>query len=401
MGVLYPADKPVNDPGHMAFMANLVSCLDDPFPAREIGRLFSGGNYNPPRIIDVFPSTALMPDWAFIHCDSCMFIVQAGIRSAQDHFRPLLRAYLDGPVRTDHGMINSRIREASITLSRSDVVRNNTPGPHLYLGGHSFGGAILLGAMPIFKEYGQRDKVTGVSFGSPKVGGADFVTRVFGNEFVRVMAFQDPVPLVPPNSSQAPQTHFLLPFSDSRGVNEYVHTVAGLNLDGNGRLSPADFPTEPEQNPQTSLYSWCYALMQPDETVHSISVYVRLLSAYLLAAQIPNERPEIVAPNVPDQVITPQENDANIRQASDEARLNLAVRRSEIVQGQNPPRLVLRKEGPFWMVNSGEVTLYTGPDKRSAKAFRSRAYSLWRYSHGVGVVDGDALHDYLGSGATV
>lgn len=384
-----------SDSNLAGFLGGLISCLDSGNPEVALRRT-ALGSIAEVTTLRYVPTHDAIPDVAFIDADSCNYLIMSGVRNFNDHMRPLALSYLDGPQDFGVGGVNLHLQmAATVIIGFLKLTVNNSRAP-TFIGGHSYGGAIAKLIVKRLRRDPAFGRVYGVSFGAPKVGDAEFESGWQVNTFRRYMNDADPVPLVFPSSVQAPQFHTILPVVESAHVDSFVQGGQGVEFFSNGTCRDAVLPSRSVQFPQTTIIQWLYGLTEPNANDHSISTYNDRIHAYILAHPSAPSEPNLPPAPVPVQEVTPQQRDAVLSEARNQALAMMRENAGNAPRGESAPRISLEKEGPFRIGKSDVGALITTDNSQKVKRFRRHMYSLWKMTRGASVIDWDLVKDYMG-----
>jgi predicted lipase len=82
------------------------------------------------------------------------------------------------------------------------LMKHGSKKPHIFISGHSLGGALaLLASVDIKETLKPSNKITLYTYGQPRVGNqawATYVYSLFPNNYIRVTHADDAVPHMPP-----------------------------------------------------------------------------------------------------------------------------------------------------------------------------------------------------------
>lgn len=275
---------PLGSTDRASFLARMIAELRGPNPQPAIDGLWYS-HFGPPLYSAFVPSSPRCPAWYFVKTLNQAAVIVDGtttlaqVRGQVDGFSSNLLAN-----RPD--VFNPWFRNAGKSIIAYLSTRGVTLPGHVALAGWSAGGAIvavLPGLAETKAAYGNSWSID--TFGAPRAYGRnDAGTAEATSRMMRWMNNNDPVPMVPPHTSEYLAAIALFGLHGSQIANAFVHAGSGHSIAPNGTMVVADLPTTARPNFGGSLANWLEGLNGVQDIEHSINVYAsRLEDATILS----------------------------------------------------------------------------------------------------------------------
>jgi len=246
------------------------------------------------------PATEFCPAWFAVRWETNNLLLIEGttsLRQAQrvcDEYVGIIQQGFNDP--TNEYLIRAA---RSITTA---IKAAHFYGPREWIvGGHSLGGAIAQCLDYIDDRILEdRPRVQIVTFGSPRVTNRtqarnyDAVTSIF-----RFMMPNDPIPLIPPRTSEFLPLPTVLGVRQALRCGNFVHPGNGIQLDADGTVSYPEVPSLATVGMVVSMANWMYSFIDGSQTEHNLQAYIGRLDALAASTRIrpvpqegPREQPE-------------------------------------------------------------------------------------------------------------
>lgn len=274
----------------------------------------------------------------------------------------------------------------------------------LIIAGHSLGGALAQHIYVGAHVRGIRTAWGVVTFGSPKIVRRSVRDVYTGQNSVRWMNDNDPVPQVPPAVvTDVRYLASLLPLIVERW-SSFLQMAGGVSVRPDGTTSDVPVPPLGTVSMAASLANWMYNVYRGRETAHDLPEYVTRLANVVVRTNPPLAAR--VIESGPERVATLSRRDASREiQRGVDAIIHIAAAQNAAVLGVPPSRAFIpTKIGPIWWVTFGGQLVAVGPRRKSAGLMCVRGNEFLRRLQRMGGVDGNALGrllvDYINAAST-
>lgn len=240
--------------------------------------------------------------------------------------------------------------------------------PRLEIGGYSFGGAVAFYLPPRFADAGiQYQRLAIDTFGSPRPFQSS-VRNPPGQTFAatRWMSDRDPIPLIPPHFTEAPQFSIIVGAIAMERFGRFHQPAGGVNIDAGGVLTVSSLPRSAEVNVNIALGDWYLQWDQGGQLPHSLATYIARLDLSINSVGGPSNVP---VSKVENPAPVPS---ADVNEASRELTANILTKEHEQRRAGTfipvPNRFRAFRVGKLWFVQFNGPVIAIPGSKRAAKA---------------------------------
>jgi hypothetical protein len=287
---------------------------------------------------------------------------------------------------TQNGGMNHYLQAlADIIITQANAA-NAFHKPRVWFVGHSLGGAAMIAAMCKQLRLNVTVPMSVVTFGSPRPGPELATSLIPAKSICRWMNDTDPVPHIPPTTSQAPAFYLARTPRTRAQANTYAQPRGGVVLDVSGGVRTLELPPIADSSIQSAISGWLAAFHAGEPTSHGIAEYRNRLSQRVRS--VPPVPPSTPTSNVMERLHTPRPIEER-RAIADEARAIRAATREA-----GTPRVAFPEGEPFiavkvsgvWAVEFRQSLIFIAPTRKRARAFATRGNDLLRRLQVMGKV---------------
>lgn len=257
-------------------LASMVSALD----LDEWRTILRNNRSDLPQSVDAWRTrdrTADAPRVVMIEDNAGQVILIQGVKREDTALR-LMQEYGERVDLTQPGGLNSQVRRAALELDQHFFSVSGTLRHSVLLAGHSYGGATAQAWGAYMKEVYPTKDIRVITFGAPRTGIRSWSDAAGSLQHVRYWIDDDPVPLIPPHTSEARAAHTVLRGQTSGRWNAYNHHGRGVVLGVTGGAVAQSGNTHPPALTEINIIGWATGILQRPVQSHSIHEYYLRLS---------------------------------------------------------------------------------------------------------------------------
>ncbi len=385
-------------------LCGLITCLDEPQPVEFMKARFPD---LVPQNVDVIvrPADAVCPLTIGFMLDRWLIILCQGVKrtdTATNFFRGYNTPKFGPGVGAHDAGMNGFLWQSKQTLvAWMQANFTVTPATLIMFAGHSYGGANAqaLAAHWHNYEFSRVSYIGCVTFGSPRVG-ANYWVRANATFFnSRWYNVDDPVRHCPPNATEAPLAHGIMPRAISESIRFYVHCGDGLALMNTGSVEQReDVPPVPAIADR-DLVTWATGMSNENVRAHNIREYfLRTQGALdLFNFSVPNTPTATPMNNIPPALSQPAQQQPVVAAAVHTEVQAAQVRTQRLVSTRTPRQFrVVRRTGAWIVIDSAGYAVNVPASKSRARSIAFRANELYREAIANGETDFTALRTQVG-----
>jgi len=330
-----------------------------PAPPTDSSMLFVAGSDNQPNAVICEASNSIL--------------ILIGGSTSRVQIQRFCASIESGPLPNDPLASVGYCWAAAESIRVSSLLMGGYNGKHVYIAGHSLGGAVaqVLGAN-LQTRFTPVD-VRVWSYGAPRTGGALFAQRLSTMSNTRVVIDGDVVPWLPPHIDEVPASAIVSSISFWRGCNQLVQGPECYQTDFQGRWNPT--AVRPPANWGFTLDVVNYlvnAMVGAPNANHSIGQYFNFsqIAAGLVSGPVavpaqPAEVPYMPRPRERQQII--EIGRAEIFADATSPTGQTRTYSPPPVVDPSSPRYHAARDGGAWVVKLGAYIVGAATGKKNAK----------------------------------
>lgn len=267
---------------------------------------------------------------------------------------------------------NPYLRDASLYF-RSFMFTGHSQVPeYLDIVGYSGGGAIAVRMKDDLLAQGSTIKSRVITFGSPRTGNSDMITRLGRSPITRWMTTNDPVPLLPPTALEVPALFMSVSGQTNFRYQSFRHTSGGVEVYPDGVLKDSVVPETASINATFGIASWLLGVENDAGSGHALQTYASSLQRALESHATPSEQNADESPTEDRETLSRREMTQGERNTL--ALIANASSEQNAVPLVIPPQVLFKaaKVGRVWSVLfGGELIAVAGREDRARSIARS------------------------------